>query len=87
MFNTTTVVNRNVKVSKHVSAVSGNIVKTYAESYFIRFHLKSPLAEKLLKDGASEVIIQMVMCGEMDVIAEVINRIKYNDIMAQEDSE
>lgn len=49
MFNNTSLTSYNKTfVSTHVNAVSGNITKTYAKSFFKRFHLKSALADKLL---------------------------------------
>ena len=71
----------SVSVSNHVNAVSGNIIKTYRDSYFKRFSLCSPLAETLFKEKSETIIIQMTVCGDMDVIAELISREKYNEMM------
>ncbi len=72
-------------VSNHVNAVSGNITKTYPKSYFKRFHLKSTLAETLLSDEPrccreKVQVIQMVICGDMEVIAEIMNQDDYNEL-------
>lgn len=80
MFNT----NSNISVSNHVNAVTGNIVKTYKDSYFLRFHLKSTLSDKLLKENSDKIIIQMVVCGDMEVIAEVMNKKLYNELFKTE---
>lgn len=70
-----------------INACSGGIYKTYKESWFIRFHLKSDLAEKLFKPYDNEIktsgyctkehkepviVLQMIICGDMEVIAEII---------------
>jgi hypothetical protein len=84
-----------------INACSGGIYKTYKESWFTRFHLKSDIAEKLFKpydnqmqverdtnewcdaigryymrNGTSKevIILQMVICGDMEVIAELITK-------------
>ncbi|NFJ84000.1 hypothetical protein FDA84_15040 [Clostridium botulinum] len=80
MFNT----NSNISVSNHVNAVTGNIVKTYKDSYFLRFHLKSSLSDKLLKENSDKIVTQMVVCGDMEVIAEVMNKKLYNELFKTE---
>ena len=90
MFNTTTNYSKTV-VSNHVNAVTGNITKTYAKSFFKRFHLQSPLADKLFCDSprmkldsykeVSVQVIQMVICGDMEVIAEIIKQSDYDEIL------
>lgn len=99
-YNTSQTIN-NLKFT----AVSGNIYKTYKESWFVRFHLRSELMEKLSdhskvrydedtnqyyigtqSDSGNRwincekeynrakpvAILQMVICGDMEVIAEII---------------
>lgn len=77
--------NQNIKVN----AVSGGIVKNHPDSFFLRFHLKSSLAEMLLSPkpyrkhrkwsyDASEKywyveVLQLVIVGDMEVVAEVID--------------
>jgi len=77
MLNNTT----KISVSNHVNAVSGNIIKTYKESYFQRFHLKSRLSDDLLKEGSSNVVIQLMVCGDMEVIAEIMPKERYNRLI------
>lgn len=76
-----------------INACSGGIYKTYKESWFLRFNLKSSLADDLFRkeniyysvsqdkfdtckyrlDEPKEVLIlQMIICGDMEVIAEII---------------
>jgi hypothetical protein len=73
-----------MSVSNHVNAVTGNIIKTYKDSYFKRFHLKSNLSERLLEPGASEIIIQMVICGDMEVIAELMRKKDYENLFGKD---
>lgn len=77
MFNT----NNNNNTNLNVNACSGGIYKTYFESWFERFNLKSQRANQLLGSEESrcgahmnEVILQMVICGDMEVMAEIINK-------------
>ncbi len=63
--------------SIHINAVSGTIVKNYDDSFFVRFHLKSPYADGVLNStpkhcGKPAVVLQMMVCGDMEVIAEII---------------
>lgn len=87
----------NISNTLKINAVSGGIYKTYRESWFKRFHLKSELMSKLsnhskvrynestdeyiVKDinyineyeqAKPIVVLQMVICGDMEVIAEII---------------
>lgn len=88
MLNSYSVANKNI-VSTHINAVNGNIGKTYKESFFLRFHLKSKRAEELLCDNpkyyykayssCDVVVIQMVVCGDMEVLCEVIRKEDYNE--------
>lgn len=67
-----------------INAISGTIVKNYKDSFILRFHMKSPLADKLL-DATSElkipntsctykpaVVLQVMLCGEQELLAEVM---------------
>ena len=75
--------------SVKINAVSGAILRNHPKSWFRRFHLKSPLAEKLLTDGGHKadwqqgdndiIVLQMVVCGDMEVIAECVYRKDYDD--------
>ena len=64
-----------------INAVTGTIVKNYKDSFFISFHLESPLANTLLRENPyirignhqkPVVVLQVMACGDMEVIAEVI---------------
>ena len=73
-----------------MSTISGNIKKTYAKSFFMRFNLKSYFADGVLSsepfitggDGkrVKVQVIQMMMCGDMDVIAEIILQNDYDEL-------
>ena len=89
---------QNIKIN----AVTGAILKNHPKSWFERFHLKSPRAERLLVEGGyratktvySEdyrferktsdpendiIVLQMVICGDMEVMAELIYRKDYEE--------
>jgi hypothetical protein len=74
---------RNVSVSNHVNATSGNIVKTYKESYFKTFSLSSSYADKLLSANSDIIIIQMTLCSEVKVIAELIKKENYDKLFTE----
>ena len=59
-----------------INACSGGIYKTYKESWFERFHLKSSRSEKLLSNNEYShiIVLQMVICGDMEVMAELITK-------------
>ncbi|WP_075810306.1 hypothetical protein [Clostridium perfringens] len=90
--------NKNI-VSNHINAITGAITKTYTKSFFLRFNLKSEMAERLLdhdpcyyykEEGDcwstrhSVKVLQMVMCGDMEVLAEVIFENDYNEILEEQ---
>lgn len=67
-------------VATNINAVTGAILKNHPKSWFERFHLKSSRADRLLKEGGDKetwnakpiTVLQMVICGDMEVIAECI---------------
>lgn len=63
-----------------LNAVNGAILKNHPESWFERFHLKSKRADALLNSGnKNTVVLQMVICGDMEVIAECVSKEKFNE--------
>lgn len=98
MFNSTSYRAGDVTNTLKINACSGGIYKTYKESWFTRFNLKSKIADTLFRPYDNElqidrektkeysfgggyytevpkqpvVILQMIICGDMEVIAEVI---------------
>ena len=82
MLNTYTKLTTNNKTFNtiKVNAVSGGIYKTYKESWFERFHLQSERAKVLLLENRETynynyndlIILQMVICGDMEVMVEII---------------
>lgn len=75
----------------NINAITGTILKNYADSFFLRFNLRSELGQALLnksprmqKEGycaADIVVIQIVICGDMEVIAEVIWKDDFDKLM------
>ena len=68
----------------NINAVSGTIVKNYKDSFILRFHMKSEMANTILdkkprlkeKDYSDEykpiVVLQVMLCGEQELLAEVM---------------
>lgn len=57
-----------------INACSGGIYKTYKESWFDKFHLRSAMADSLFNPNGSTIVLQMVLCGENEVMAELIKK-------------
>lgn len=85
MFNTNNTYARSISNNNlNINAITGTILKNYKDSFFLRFNLKSELGKILLSKqptlkqesypykNIDVVIIQMMMCGDMDVIAELM---------------
>ena len=84
MFNTYHAGNctNNIKIN----AVTGAILKNHPKSWFERFNLNSERAKSLFKEGGHKfwiydnenkdkigiTILQMVICGDMEVMAELV---------------
>lgn len=73
--------------SIQINAVTGAILKNHPKSWFERFHLQSNRAEALFQEGGHKAytyyrgtrdpekditILQMVICGDMEVMAELV---------------
>ena len=92
MFNTYHAGNTNIKIN----AVTGAILKNHPKSWFERFNLKSPRASQLLTSGGHTfdrwreerlynehkgiIVLQMVVCGDMEVMAELVYINDYNTV-------
>ncbi|MDD4566089.1 MAG: hypothetical protein PHE79_11525 [Eubacteriales bacterium] len=74
MFNTFTGGNTNTNTNVKINAVSGLILKNHTKSYFRRFHLQSAVANSLFVPDGSIIVLQMLICGDMEVIAELVKR-------------
>ena len=70
----------------NINAVTGAILKNHPKSWFELFHLKSVRAKRLLIEGGDKgrtyddrpnpanaiTVLQMVICGDMEVMAELV---------------
>ena len=69
----------------NINAVSGTIVKNYKDSFILRFHMKSGMANTIfdvnprLKKGDFHdskykpiVVLQVMLCSEQELLAEVM---------------
>ena len=68
----------------NINAVNGTIVKNYKDSFFKRFHLNSSFASNVLCPGSNYVVLQMMMCGDMEVIAELMFKDDFEKIFNDE---
>ncbi|WP_270287340.1 hypothetical protein, partial [Enterococcus faecalis] len=64
------------------TAVSGNLIKSCQDSFFVRFHLKSEMSKRLLDSNPfygdkRAVVLQSMVVGDMEVLCEVIYRDDY----------
>ena len=88
MFNTTNYHAGNTSIN----AVTGAILKNHPKSWFERFHLQSNRAKRLLVEGGDKgepegyssynsskaiTVLQMVICGDMEVMAELVYKKDY----------
>lgn len=97
MFNTTNQFNHNsIKNSIKINAVSGTLVKNYKESFILRFHANSPMADALLDvephtniktdigyKSVPVVILQVMLTGDDCMIAEVMYKSDFDAIFEQ----
>lgn len=70
----------------NINAVTGAILKNHPKSWFERFNLNSSRAKRLLTEGGDKgykqysyddscnpiTVLQMVICGDMEVMAELV---------------
>ena len=78
----------NTTQSIKINAVTGAILKNHPKSWFERFHLNSNRAKELFIEGGHKfskywdsskfedyggiTVLQMVICGDMEVMAELV---------------
>ncbi|AIS61345.1 hypothetical protein HN39_01960 [Listeria monocytogenes] len=66
-----------------LNSVSGTLFKTHDKSFFKRFHLQSNFAiEHLSSDVGTYIILQIMICGDMEVLAELVRRSDYENGVA-----
>lgn len=70
-----------------INAVTGAILKNHPKSWFERFHLKSERAKELLKAGQIIVVLQITICGDMEVIAELVYRKDYESVAKNQEGQ
>lgn len=74
----------NQKIS--INAVRGTIMKNYKNSSFERFHLDSRFADEVFSEDSKYVVLQIMLCGDREVIAELMNKSDF-DKLFEEDKE
>lgn len=89
MFNNTNQINNT---SLHINAVGGTLLKNHRNSFFLRCHMKSNMADKLFQmkpkygdnySGEDVVILQTMLCGDSELLFEVVKLKDYNDSFEQ----
>lgn len=90
MLNSISSSSSTVNQSINFNAVSGTMFKSCEGSFFSRFHLKSGNSESLLSENPCfrrygrdipAVVLQTMIVGDMEVIAEIIEKEKYEQLM------
>lgn len=82
MFNSYNVSNpQNVSIN----AVGGTIVKNYKKSFIMRFHMNSAVAKSVLDkiprlDKRPIVVLQVMICGEKELLAELMWEEDFNKL-------
>ena len=84
----------------NINAVSGTIVKNYKDSFILRFHMKSAMAETVLdrnprlkkRDSRDDtykpiVVLQVMLCGEQELLAEVMWKEDFDKMFEPQESE
>lgn len=72
----------------NINAVSGTLIKTFRKSFFKRFHMKSSMADyvfdektpSLGKYSEEIVILQIMLCGDNEFLAELIYKEDYDEM-------
>lgn len=76
----------------NVNAVNGTLVKTFRKSFFKRFHMKSNTADyifdtekpslknKRYYDTKEIVVLQIMLCGDGEMLAEIIYKDDYEEM-------
>lgn len=85
-------INNKIINNLKLQSCSGGIYKSHDTSWFRRFHLNSELAKTILseephfitnnfnRDIVDVVVLQMIICGDMEVIAEIVRKEDYENL-------
>lgn len=82
--------NQNFNQNIKFNAVTGNLIKSCRDSYFVRYHLQSEFGEYLLRDipiykRKEIVVLQTMIVGDMEVLSEIIYKADYEKLFDKED--
>ena len=86
----------NIPQTVNINAVSGTIVKNYKDSFILRFHMKSAMADLLLDKNpklqkyskpVSVVVLQVMLCGDQEFLAEVMWKEDFDKMYEPQESE
>lgn len=77
-----------------INAVSGTLTKNYKDSFIVRFHMNSKMAEQILsynpyiyKKGLEKpvVVLQVMLCADNELIAEVMWKSDFDNVFKVEE--
>lgn len=80
--------------SVKINAIAGTIMKNYKDSFFKRFKLNSEFADRIFSaenphiwfsyGQRSVVVLQMMICGDSEVIAELMWKTDFEKLFPKE---
>lgn len=83
----------NPTTNIQVNAVSGTLTKTFRKSFFKRFHMNSETAQHVFNERKPTlrsstlyytepeiVVLQIMLCGDNELLAELIYKEDYDEI-------
>lgn len=86
----------NIPQTVNINAVSGTIVKNYKDSFILRFHMQSIMADQLLdkkprlqkySEYEPVVVLQVMLCGEQEFLAEIMWKEDFDKMYESQESE
>lgn len=89
MLNTYSIKGGSYSNTTRINAVSGTLVKNHPKSFFERFHLNSEYAKQALSSEphiretryspkTPVIVLQIMVVGDMEVIAEIVRESEYD---------
>lgn len=64
------------------NSVSGTLIKSHADSIITRFHMNSPMAEKVFHEKNPKcndkdiIVLQVMLCGDKEFLVEFMYKTK-----------
>lgn len=64
---------------------SGTLMKTHPKSWFKKYHLESPMANRLHTKDGDFIILQSMLVGDKEVLSELVDKKEFLSEVANED--